>query len=174
MCLSDVAPKKHTIPPTNPMISADIGVTNPLAGVMTTSPATAPEIAPSTVGFPLLSHSMNIHPSVAAAAAKCVFTSAALASPFAASALPALNPNHPTHKSAAPITLSTTLCGGMGTFPYPRRLPMTSAQINAETPDEICTTVPPAKSSAGMPRPLGGSDQLNSPPLPHTMCAIGQ
>jgi len=34
------------------MTSADIGVTNPEAGVMPTSPATAPEIAPSTVGFP--------------------------------------------------------------------------------------------------------------------------
>ena len=35
----------------------------------------------------------------------------------AASALPALNPNHPTHSSAAPITDNTTLCGGMGIFP---------------------------------------------------------
>jgi hypothetical protein len=33
-----------------PMINADIGVTNPEAGVMATNPATAPEMPPSTVG----------------------------------------------------------------------------------------------------------------------------
>ena len=92
-------------------------MTNPPAGVMTTRPATAPEIAPSTVGLPLLIHSRNIQPSVAAAAAKWVLTKAALARPLAARALPALNPNQPTHSSAAPITLSTTLCGGIGTVP---------------------------------------------------------
>ena len=42
---------------------------------------------------------------------------ALLASPPADSALPALKPNHPTHSSAAPITLSTTLCGGIGISP---------------------------------------------------------
>src|SRR3954468_9493676 len=99
------------------MISADIGLTNPAAGVITTSPATAPEIAPRTVGFPVLSHSANIHPSVAAAAAKCVAMKALLARPVALSALPALNPNQPTQSSAAPITLSTTLCGGIGSRP---------------------------------------------------------
>src|SRR5688572_6325889 len=99
------------------MMIADIGVTNPAAGVMTTRPATAPEIAPRTVGLPVLIHSMNIQPSVAAAAAKCVVTIALLASAPALSALPALNPNHPTHSSAAPITEMTTLCGGIGTEP---------------------------------------------------------
>jgi hypothetical protein len=92
-------------------------VTNPLAGVMTTNPATAPEIAPSTVGLPVLIHSITSHPSVAAAAAKWVAMNALLARPFAASALPPLKPNQPTHSSAAPITLSTTLCGGIGCLP---------------------------------------------------------
>src|SRR4051812_17686621 len=101
----------------NPIASADIGPTKPLAGVITTRPATAPEIAPSTVGLPLLSHSMNIQPSPAAAAAKCVATKALVAKPFEATALPPLNPNQPTHSSAAPITLRTTLCGAIGTFP---------------------------------------------------------
>ena len=32
--------------------------------------------------------------------------------------------------------------------PFARREPMRSATTRAETPDEICTTVPPAKSSA--------------------------
>src|SRR4051794_15373853 len=99
------------MPPTAPMIRADIGLTKPAAGVITTSPATAPEIAPSTVGFPVLIHSMNAHAIAAVAAAKCVATNALLASPDALSALPALNPNQPTHSRQAPITLSTTLCG---------------------------------------------------------------
>ena len=72
MCLSVVALKKQMAPPMNPMMMAYIGVVNPLAGVMTTNPATAPEIAPSTVGLPVLIHSTNIQPRVAAAAAKCV------------------------------------------------------------------------------------------------------
>src|SRR5207302_598551 len=37
---------KHTTPATAPMTSAGIGPTNPAAGVMATSPATAPQIAP--------------------------------------------------------------------------------------------------------------------------------
>ncbi len=32
--------------------------------------------------------------------------------PFAASALPALNPNQPTQSSAAPTSANGTLCGG--------------------------------------------------------------
>src|SRR5947207_1957873 len=117
MPLTTVAEKKQTTPPIAPMTMADIGETKPLAGVMTTSPATAPEIAPSTVGFPVLSHSANIQPRVAAAAAMCVATKALLARPLEATALPPLNPNQPTHSRHAPMTESTTLCGGMGILP---------------------------------------------------------
>src|SRR6185295_19155505 len=109
------AAKKQTTPPITPISKADIGATKPLAGVITTSPATAPEIAPSTVGLPVFSHSASIQPIVAVAAAKCVVQKAFTARPFASSSLPALNPNQPTHSSAAPITLSTTLCGAIGT-----------------------------------------------------------
>ena len=112
-----VAPKKQVIPPAKPIASALIGPTKPAAGVITTSPATAPEIAPSTVGLPVMIHSMNSQPRVAAAAAKWVAMNALPASPPALPALPALNPNHPTHSRAAPITESTTLCGGMGILP---------------------------------------------------------
>src|SRR5579862_4300906 len=117
------------------MSSAYMGETNPLAGVMATSPATAPEIAPRTVGFPLFHHSTNIQLSAAAAVAKCVATKALAARDPALSALPALKPNHPTHSKQAPITESTTLCGGIGTWPYPRRRPITSAHMSAETPE---------------------------------------
>src|SRR5688500_2802136 len=153
------------------MMIAYIGVTKPAAGVMTTRPATAPEIAPKTVGLPPLIHSMNIQPSVAAAAAKWVLMNALLASGPALKALPALKPNQPTHSRAAPITLITTLWGGMATVPKPLRLPSTIAQTNAETPELMCTTVPPAKSIALIFPPFHA---LSRPPLPQTMWAIGQ
>ena len=47
---------------------------------------------------------------------------------------------------------------------------MYSAQTSAETPDEMCTTVPPAKSSVGNFPP---SEAFKNPPLPQTMCASG-
>src|SRR6185436_3998432 len=109
------------------MITAAIGVTKPEAGVIATNPATAPEIAPRTVGLPDFIHSAITQPSVAAAAAKCVAMKALLASVPALSALPALKPNQPTHSRAAPMTLITTLCGGMATEPKPLRLPSTIA-----------------------------------------------
>src|SRR5881392_1591304 len=102
MPLTTVAAKKHPTPPAAPTTMAYIGLTKPLAGVIATSPATAPEMAPRTVGLPVLSHSANIQPSVAAAAPRCVAQKALTANPPADRALPALNPNQPTHSSAAP------------------------------------------------------------------------
>src|SRR5215813_10383229 len=97
-----------------PMIKAGMGATNPAAGVIATSPATAPEIAPSALGFPFRIHSANSQPTTAPAVPKCVATNALDARPLAASALPALNPNHPTQSKHAPMKLSTRLCGGIG------------------------------------------------------------
>src|SRR5215472_7325087 len=97
------------MPATKPIISDDIGVTKPAAGVIATSPATAPEIAPSALALPLRTHSAPAHPTAAAAAPKCVFTKALVARPLAANALPALKPNHPTHNRQAPTKLRTTL-----------------------------------------------------------------
>src|SRR5512142_1434563 len=94
-----------------PIANADMGLTKPEAGVIATSPATAPEIPPRTLGLPLWIHSAALHPSAAVAAAKCVATNALVARLPAPSALPALNPNQPTHSRQAPIKLSTTLCG---------------------------------------------------------------
>src|SRR5271157_4724714 len=135
------------------MSSAGIGFTNPAAGVIATSPATDPEIPPSTLGLPLRIHSAPAQPTAAAAAAKCVATNALVARLPAASALPALNPNHPTQSKQAPMTLSTTLCGGNGSFGNPKRLPRYSAQTSADTPEVTCTTVPPAKSNVGIGPP---------------------
>src|SRR6201987_2462750 len=128
---------------------AGIGRTNPAAGVIATNPATAPEIAPNALAFPFLNHSATLQPIAAAAAPRCVATNAPAPNPFAASALPALNPNHPTHNKHAPIKLSTRLCGGIGCLGKPIRLPRYSAHTRAETPEEMWTTVPPAKSRHG-------------------------
>src|SRR5947209_1198547 len=126
-----------------------IGPTKPAAGVMATSPATAPEIAPSALGLPLRIHSAAAQLKAAAAAAKCVATNALVARLLAAKALPALNPNQPTQSKQAPMKLRTTLCGGIGSLGYPMRRPRYTAQTSAETPEVMCTTVPPAKSSVG-------------------------
>src|SRR5437899_2649069 len=152
------------------MPSADIGSTKPAAGVLATRPATAPEMAPRALARPFLSHSAKLQLNAAAAAPKCVATKALLASPPEDNALPALKPNHPTHKRHAPMKLSTMLWGGIGCFGYPTRFPMYRAQTSAETPEVICTTVPPAKSSVGN---LPPSEALRMPPLPQTMWAIG-
>src|SRR5208337_5609293 len=108
--------RKQTTPAIRPMISAGMGPTNPEAGVIATKPATAPEIAPSTLAFPRVSHSAAAQPRAAAAAPKCVATKALEARLPAASALPALKPNQPTQSRQAPIKLNTTLWGGIGSF----------------------------------------------------------
>src|SRR5271154_1061342 len=98
------------------MNSAGIGSTKPAAGVMATSPATHPEMAPRALGLPLRIHSATAHPMAAVAAAKCVATNALVARGPALKALPALKPNQPTHSRQAPMKLSTTLCGIIGSF----------------------------------------------------------
>src|ERR1035438_4601364 len=135
------------------MSNAGIGFTKPDAGVIATNPATAPEMPPSILGLPDFIHSAAIQPKAADAAAKWVATKALDARPLAAAALPALNPNQPTHSKQAPITLSTMLCGFMASCGYPTRLPRYSAQTSADTPEVMCTTVPPAKSRVGMRPP---------------------
>src|SRR5207249_10533430 len=116
------------------MTRAGIGSTKPDAGVMATRPATAPLAAPSTVGFPLPSHSAPIHERAPAAVAVLLATKALVASAFAATALPALKPNQPTQRSAAPVTVNGRLCGRIGSRLKPRRLPISSAQTSADLP----------------------------------------
>ena len=115
--MSDVADRKQTTPAITPMITAGVGPTKPDAGVMATSPATAPDAMPRTLGLPLKIHSANIQPNAAAAVAICVAIMAMPARPSAATAEPALKPNQPTHNNEAPISVSTRLCGGMGSLP---------------------------------------------------------
>src|SRR5947199_10640125 len=105
------------------MRSAGNGFTNPEAGVIATSPATAPEIPPRMLGLPFSNHSAASQPSVAAAAPKWVATNALVARPDAPNALPALKPNQPTQSRHAPMKLSTTLCGFTCEVGYPSRGP---------------------------------------------------
>src|SRR5262245_47943696 len=104
-------------PPNKPIIRADIGVTNPDAGVTATNPATAPEMAPSTEGLPVRNHSAATQPRIPAAVAKCVATKALAARLLAANALPALKPNQPIHSNPAPINDNTRLCGVISCSP---------------------------------------------------------
>src|SRR5271165_4917005 len=104
------------MPAISPMAMADMGWTKPAAGVMATRPATEPDIAPRALGLPLRIHSASAQLIAAAAAAKWVFTKALVASGDEPSALPALKPNQPTQRRQAPIKLSTTECGGVGSL----------------------------------------------------------
>ena len=59
-----------------------------------------------------------------------------------------MKPNQPTHSSAPPTSVSVSEWGGIASLPKPTRLPTTSAPTRAAMPELMCTTVPPAKSSA--------------------------
>src|SRR3954468_12347664 len=63
-------PHRQTTPAARPITNAPGMPTLPAAGVMATSPATAPDAAPSMEGLPLNNHSANIHDSTAQAVAK--------------------------------------------------------------------------------------------------------
>ena len=137
----------------------------PHAGVMATRPETAPEARPSVVEWPSRSFSTRIQEPAAAAVATCVFMKASPAMPSTASSEPALNPNQPNHSRAAPSSTRGRLCGRIGSFGQPVRLPSTSASARPAAPAFTWTTVPPAKSS--MPR-------SPSQPPPHTQWATGK
>src|SRR4051794_34601786 len=138
--------------------------TNPAQGVIATSPATAPDAAPSVVALVSFTYSTRSQPSIAADAARKVFISAAAATPLAASAEPALNPAHPNHRMPVPIIVMGKLCGGIAWSGYPLRFPRTSTSASAAAPALMCTTAPPAKSSA----PISASQ-----PPANTQCATG-
>jgi len=86
------------------MTTAPIGPTKPDAGVMVPRPATMPVTTPNIEGLPYFFHSTHIHASAPAEAPMWVVSIAMPAEPFAASALPALKPNQPTHNMPAPAT----------------------------------------------------------------------
>src|SRR5438270_6540419 len=112
-----VQKNRHTTPTTRPSTIAPIGPAYPAAGVTATSPATAPDNAPSTEGWPLMIHSANIHDSAAAAVATKELVIASAAPPEASRLEPALKPNQPTHSSEAPIMVMVSECGAISSRP---------------------------------------------------------
>ena len=153
---------------------APLAFTAAHAGVMATRPATTPEAAPRLVACPSRIFSTSSHASTAAVVAPIVLRSAKPAVPFAATAEPALKPNQPNQSSAAPSMTSGKLCGRIGTFPKPIRLPSMSASANPAAPALICTAVPPAKSSAprsfAIQPPVFATKSSNA----KTQCATGK
>ena len=77
--------------------------TKPAAGVIATSPTTAPMQKPSTDGFFPFNTSKNIQAKPAAAAAVLVVANAETDKALAAPAEPALNPNQPNQSKPVPI-----------------------------------------------------------------------
>src|SRR6266567_933254 len=138
--------KLQRTPATSPMTMDGIGPTYPEAGVMATRPQTAPTAIPTAEGFPFLTQSVSIQLTAAPAAARLVTTNAFTASAFAARALPALKPNHPNQSTEAPRITYGMLFGRLSRRSMPCRRPMTRAAATAETPADVWTTRPPAKS----------------------------
>jgi hypothetical protein len=93
--------------------------------------------------------------------------------PSAATALPALKPYQPTHSMPVPIMVRTMLCGAKFSLPKPLRLPTMRASTSADQPEDMCTTVPPAKSIALMPA-LAFHTPFMKPSMPQTMWASGK
>src|SRR4051812_12173839 len=152
---------------------ADVLLMKPQAGVTTTRPATAPEQKPSTLAFFRVMNSSMAHVNEATAVASVVVVKALAATPSAATAEPALKPYQPTQSMPVPTMQSTRLCGGMGVLPKPRRGPMIKQRISADQPEDMCTTVPPAKSMALM-LAVAFHTPFMKPVEPHTMCASGK
>src|SRR5881628_1497023 len=94
-----------------PSAIALIGLMNPAAGVIATSPTTIAVAAPTAVGLPDRIMSRNVQTTSVAAGASIVVTNASAAIGLAASALPALNPNHPNQSNPAPSSVNGMLCG---------------------------------------------------------------
>src|SRR4051812_15306283 len=162
-----------TRPARMPSGIASVGVMKPQAGVTTTRPATAPEQKPRTLGFLRTMYSSAAHVNEATAVASVVVVKALAATPSAATAEPALKPYQPTHSMPVPTMQRTRLCGGIGVFPKPRRGPMIKQRINADQPEDMCTTVPPAKSIALIEAVAFHTPFMN-PVTPQTMCASGK
>src|SRR5215510_3517704 len=123
------------MPAPAPIITAPVGATYPQAGVITTSPASAPEQNPSTLGLPRSAYSSMAHVNDATAVASVVVVNAFAAIPSGASALPALKPYHPTHSSPVPTMQSTMLCGAMISLLNPSRCPRRIHNTSADQPE---------------------------------------
>src|SRR5580700_6963089 len=154
-------------------MTAPVALTNPQAGVMTTSPATAPLQYPSTLALPRRIFSMMAQVKAPMAVASVVVINAFEDITSAATALPALKPYQPTQSIEVPTIHKTMLCGAIGSFLKPIRGPRIRQRISELQPDVIWTTVPPAKSIALIPE-LAFQIPFMNPVIPQIMWAIGK
>src|SRR5205823_5340336 len=106
-------------------------------------------------------------------AASVAAVNAPAAIPSAATALPALKPYQPTHSMPVPTTVRTRLWGRNARWPKPLRLPSIRHSTSADQPDDMWTTVPPAKSIDLMAA-LAFQTPFMRPSMPHTMWASGK
>src|SRR5262249_12102126 len=155
------------------MITAPLGPTYPHSGVIPTSPPTAPEQNPSTLGLPRSAYSSMAHVKEATAVASVVLMNAFAAIPSGARALPALKPYHPTQSKPVPTMQSTMLCGAIISFLNPSRCPSRTHNTSADQPELMPTTVTPSKS-IGVFLARGFHTPFIHPSIPQTMCAIGK
>jgi hypothetical protein len=139
--------------------------------VITTSPPTAPEQNPRTLGFPRSAYSSIAHVNEAYRVASVVLMNAFAAIPSGASALPALKPYQPTQSKPVPTMQSTMLWRRHDFFPKsepcPRRIHKTSAdQPEAHVDDGSAGKIDAVIFAAGVPTPF------IQPSIPQTMWAI--
>src|SRR5216110_114073 len=123
------------MPAAIPMMTAPLGPTYPQAGVITTSPATAPQQNRSTLGLLRSAYSGIGHWEEATAVASVVLMKAFAAIPSGARALPALKPYQPTQSKPVPTMQSTMLCGAMISFRNPTLCPRRMHKTSADQPD---------------------------------------
>src|SRR6059036_3001225 len=161
------------MPAAIPMTIAPVASTYPHAGVITTSPPTAPEQNPSTLGLPRSAYSSIAQVNEATAVARVVLMNAFAAIPSGARALPALKPYQPTQSKPVPTMQSTMLWGAMISFLNPSLCPRRMHSTSAYQPEVISTTVPPAKSIA-LIFAAGFQAPFIQPSPPHTLWAIGK
>src|ERR1035438_5280343 len=103
----------------SPIMTAPVASTYPVAGVITTSPATAPEQKPRIEACFLKTYSSAPHVNDPTAVDRVVVMNALAAIASAPRADPALNPYQPTQSIDVPTMQSTVLCGGMCSRPKP-------------------------------------------------------
>src|SRR6267143_3348665 len=121
-----------------PMIMLPDTSTKPHAGVITTSPATAPEQNPRTLGLPRNAYSAIAQANDATAVAMVVVINAFAATTSEATADPALKPYQPTQSMPVPTMQRTMLCGVIGCLPKPMRFPRMRQSTSADHPEDIC------------------------------------
>src|SRR3954463_2573398 len=94
-----------------PSAMALIGLMKPAAGVIATSPTTIAVAPPTAVTLWFRVMSSSVQTTSVPIGARNVVVNASAADGLAASALPALKPNHPNQRSPAPSSVNDTLCG---------------------------------------------------------------